>query len=171
MHEYYTAVYKAFAKTSFCQFKTLVSIFCICEHKVYKSLRVSMLKMGITQHRSKKKPTGARYLAARGKRKFEAGTLPTMTKVGSQKTKTIRVKGGNRKMRVLSAEFVNLLDPKTKKFEKVKIVSAKENPANRHFVIRNILTKGAIVETEKGKAKITNRPGQEGAVNAILVTE
>ena len=36
-------------------------------------------------------------------------------------------------------------------------------------VRRNILTKGAIIETDAGKAKITNRPGQEGTVNAVLV--
>jgi len=44
-----------------------------------------------------------------------------------------------------------------------------ENPANRHFVRRNILTKGTIIETVKGKAKITGRPGQEGMVNAVLI--
>jgi len=41
--------------------------------------------------------------------------------------------------------------------------------ANRHFVRRNIITKGAIVRTEAGDAKITSRPGQEGAINAVLI--
>ena len=31
------------------------------------------------------------------------------------------------------------------------------------------MTKGTIIETEKGKAKITSRPGQEGSINAVLV--
>jgi small subunit ribosomal protein S8e len=33
----------------------------------------------------------------------------------------------------------------------------------------NILTKGTIVETPLGKAKITNRPTQEGMINGILI--
>jgi small subunit ribosomal protein S8e len=32
-----------------------------------------------------------------------------------------------------------------------------------------IVTKGCIVETELGKAKVTSRPSQHGIVNAILV--
>jgi len=58
---------------------------------------------------------------------------------------------------------------RTKKYSKVKIKNVVENPANRHFVRRNILTKGTVVDTDKGKAKITNRPGQEGSINAVLV--
>ena len=77
--------------------------------------------------------------------------------------------GGNRKTRLLSADKANLFDPKTKKHEQVKIKTILENPANRHFVRRNIMTKGCIVETEKGKAKITSRPGQDGIVNAVLI--
>ena len=44
-----------------------------------------------------------------------------------------------------------------------------ENPANRHYVRRNIITKGTIVDTEKGKAIITSKPGQEGCINAKLL--
>jgi len=125
--------------------------------------------MPITQHRSYKKPTGARYVAARGKRKYETGRLPTHTKVGEGKAKTLRSKGGSKKVVMIAANTVNLLDPKTKKCSKVKIKTVLENPANRHYIRRSILTKGTVVETEKGKAKITNRPGQEGTINAVLV--
>jgi len=58
---------------------------------------------------------------------------------------------------------------KKKKYSKVKIVSVVETPSNRHFVRRNIMTKGSFIQTEKGKAVITNRPGQEGTINAVLV--
>ena len=44
-----------------------------------------------------------------------------------------------------------------------------ENKANKDFVRMNILTKGAIIETDLGKAKITSRPGQSGSINAILI--
>jgi len=36
-------------------------------------------------------------------------------------------------------------------------------------VRRNIITKGAILQTDLGKVRVTNRPGQEGVINGILV--
>jgi len=65
--------------------------------------------------------------------------------------------------------MINVYDPKTKKYSKVEIKTVVENPANRHYVRRNILTKGTIVDTSLGKAKITSRPGQEAVLNGILV--
>jgi len=38
-------------------------------------------------------------------------------------------------------------------------------------VRRNILTKGAVVKTEIGLAKVTSKPGQDGIVNAVLMKE
>ena len=46
----------------------------------------------------------------------------------------------------------------------------KENTSNPHYVTRNIMTRGAVVQTEIGLAKITSRPGQDGVINAVLVT-
>ena len=83
----------------------------------------------------------------------------------------VGVRGGNIKVKLLSVEEVNLYDPKEKKYSKVKIKSVLENPANRHFVRRNIITKGTIVDTEKGKAKVVSRPGQTGVLNAVLIKE
>ena len=125
--------------------------------------------MVINQRRSKRSATGSRYRSARKKRLFEAGGLPTQTKLDESKKKVIRTRGANKKVKTLSDSVVNLADPKTKKATKVKITGVVENPANRHFVRRNILTKGTVIETEKGKAKITSRPGQEGTINAVLI--
>ena len=125
--------------------------------------------MVVTHHRSKRKTTGGRYIAARKKRLFEKGRDPTLTKLGKTKKKKVRTKGGNIKISLLKSDTANLFDPETKTYCKVKIKSVLENPANRHFIRRNILTKGAVIETEKGRAKITSRPGQEGSINAILV--
>ena len=125
--------------------------------------------MAISQARPRRKQTGALYKDYRKKRKCELGRLPALTKVGTKRAKNVRTMGGNRKTRLLSADKANLFDPKTKKHEQVKIKTILENPANRHFVRRNIMTKGCIVETEKGKAKITSRPGQDGIVNAVLI--
>jgi small subunit ribosomal protein S8e len=36
-------------------------------------------------------------------------------------------------------------------------------------VRRNIITKGAVVDTDIGHVKITSRPGQSGALNGIKV--
>lgn len=115
-------------------------------------------------------PTGGIYKPARGKRRFEMGREPSHTGIAvKDNIKVIHTKGENLKVRVVSAHIINLFDPKTKKFQKVEVKTVAENPANRHFIRRNIITKGAIVTTELGKARITSRPGQHGTVNAVLV--
>lgn len=128
-----------------------------------------MVNLAITQSRPRRSLSGSRYIAYRKKKLHETGGNPTLTKMAPTKLKASRIKGSNLKHKLLSAEYVNLADPKTKKIEKVKVTTVVKNPANRNFVRRNILTKGTIVETEKGKARITSRPGQEGTVNAVLV--
>ena len=125
--------------------------------------------MAITQRRSKRSATSSRYKKNRSKRLSEQGRVPSLTKVDKRKLKVIRTLGGNYKQILLNENMVNLLDKKTKKYSKIKIVSVAETPANRHFMRRNIMTKGCIIQTEKGKAVITNRPGQEGTINAVLV--
>ena len=119
----------------------------------------------------KRKVGGSKYKRFRDKRKRELGRNPTNTKV-SEKRKIVKIKtyGSNEKIRVLKTGIANVLDPKTKKYQKVKINKVAENKSNRHFARRNIITKGAIIETELGKAKVTNRPGQEGTINAILIS-
>ena len=72
-------------------------------------------------------------------------------------------------MRVLVAEYANVLNQKDKTYRKSKIKTVTENTANRHYVRRNIITMGSVVETELGKARITSRPGQDGTVNAVLL--
>jgi len=126
--------------------------------------------MVVTQHRSVRKATGGRYISSRKKRLYELGRAPTHTKVGKTKRKQVRTKGGRLKIKILEAEYANVLDPKTKKYEKSKIVTVSKTPANLHFARRNILTKGTILETEKGKVKVTSRPGQDGVVNAVLIS-
>lgn len=125
--------------------------------------------MAISQHRSKRKSTGGRYKKSRDKKAFELSRAPTLTKVGEMKKKKIKTLGNIGKTVLLNANIVNLYDPKNKKYEKSKIITVIECPANRHYVRRNIITKGTIIETDKGKARVVSRPGQEGSINAILV--
>jgi len=125
--------------------------------------------MAISQRRSKRSATSSRYKNNRGKRSAEQGRVPSLTKVDERKLKVIRTLGGNHKQILLNDNTANLFERKTKKYTKVKIMSVVETPSNRHFVRRNIMTKGSFIQTEKGKAVITNRPGQEGTINAVLV--
>ena len=125
--------------------------------------------MVIIQSKSKRKPSGGRYRARRKKRQYEMGRLPSLTKLGGRRLKLIRIMGAHQRARLLGTDTANVLDPKTKKYEQVKIKTITENPANKHFVRRNIMTKGTIIDTEKGKARITSRPGQDGTVNAVLI--
>ena len=125
--------------------------------------------MAVIHKRPKRKVSGGRYISFRKKRIFEMGSLPTLTKLKERKNKSVRTKGGNTKYRLLSENMINVYDPKTKKCSKIKVKNILENPANRHFVRRGIMTKGTIIETEKGKARITNSPGRENVVNAVLI--
>jgi len=125
--------------------------------------------MAISQKRPKRKPSGGRYRHWRKKRLRELGNLPSFTKLGKKVVKTVRTMGNNSKRVLLAGEIANVFNPKEKKYEKLKIETILENPANRHFIRRNIITKGTIVKTEKGKARVTNRPGQEGNINAVLI--
>ena len=125
--------------------------------------------MAISQYRPKRKVSGGIYISYRKKRKFEFGSEPRNTKIDINKKKKLRISGGNVKNVLLSAEIANVFDGK--KYNKSKIKAVLENSANRHFVRRNIITKGAVIDTELGKAKVTSRPGQDGLVNAVLVKE
>jgi len=126
--------------------------------------------MVITHTKSKRSSAGARYHAHRKKKLYEKGSEPSLTRIGKRRVKKITGTGGNKKTKLFLTETANVLDPKTKKYEKTKIKAVLENPANRHFIRRNILTKGAVIDTDKGKAKITSRPGQDGTINAVLVS-
>lgn len=123
----------------------------------------------VQKGRQGRKPTGGLYKKFRGKKRFELGREPTLTKIGEQKVELIKTKGGGQKARVVVAKYANVLDPKTKKYSKAEIKIVTDCPANRHFVRRNIIVKGAIIETSLGKAVVTSRPGQDGTVNAVLV--
>jgi small subunit ribosomal protein S8e len=122
------------------------------------------------QSKSNRKPTGGRYTSSDTKRIHQKGRLPSNTRIGEQQdARSTRTIGGNSRTRMVYADRLNLFDPKTKKHVKAKIKTVVKSDANRHFVRRNILTKGTVVETDKGKAKITSRPGQEGMINAVLM--
>lgn len=124
--------------------------------------------MAILQDRSLRKPSGGRYKSTRARRLAQTGNNPSLTTLGEKRVRVKRTRGGHKKKSLLSIDVVNLLDPKTGKHSKVKIKTVKEVKANSNYVRRNIITKGTVIDTEKGLAIITNRPGQEGHINATL---
>lgn len=125
--------------------------------------------MALWQGKSKRKPSGGRLKLSRGKRKFEIGREKQFTKVGPMSLKKYRTKGANTKIRMLSADYANVMDRKTNKVTKAKIINVKSNPANPNYVQRNIINKGTTIETDMGDAIVTSRPGQSGTVDAVLV--
>ena len=120
------------------------------------------------QGRSRRRYTGAKIKASRGKRKYELGRESADTHVNEIKRKNISTTGGNRKVRLLQCNVANVTDSEGNT-QKSTIETVVENVANEHYVRRNILTKGSIVKTALGNARITSRPGQDGVVNAVLI--
>ncbi|UCE75474.1 MAG: 30S ribosomal protein S8e [Methanomassiliicoccales archaeon] len=127
--------------------------------------------MGLWQGKSQRKPSGGRLRHARKKRKFEIGAEAQTTTIGKERKKFARTRARNQKVRVLSAQKANVVIPKKKQVKSTKIISVLENPSNPHYVQRNIITKGAIIQTEIGRARVTSRPGQDGIINAILISK
>ena len=125
--------------------------------------------MSESHGKSKRTKTGAKHRNKRDKIKAELGRKTQKVTIGDTKRIADKARGGNKKLGLRHAGEINVLDPKTKKIKKAKIIDVQENPANRHYERMNILTKGAVIKTDLGNARITNRPSQEGVVNGILV--
>ena len=125
--------------------------------------------MAIWQGSSLRKPSGARSRRNKNKRNAEFRRNPAETRIGDEVKKEIVARGNCTKTRATVAKRINVIDPKDNSSKNVEMLTVLENGANSHFVRRNIITKGAIVETEIGKAKITSRPGQKGIVNGVLI--
>lgn len=125
--------------------------------------------MARSQRRSRRKYTGMKYKHFRKKRKRELERPPINTVIDKDRKKQQRVWGGNKKLKLFATAFINLTDPSSNKTSKVKILKFESNAASKDLNRRHILTKGTIVETERGKAKITSRPGQHGVINGVLI--
>ncbi|MBI4182012.1 MAG: 30S ribosomal protein S8e [Candidatus Aenigmarchaeota archaeon] len=121
--------------------------------------------------RSRRAPTGKLLHPLRKKRRQDRGLEFLETAISPRKARPTRALGGRVKQKLLSAEVANVVDPQTHRAVQAKIITVQGNPANPHYIRRNILTRGAIIKTDKGLARVTSRPGQDGVVNAVLVQE
>ena len=117
----------------------------------------------------KRKRTGGRKRVYRVKRNFEKGSFPAETTLGEPKRRNTRGRGGKMKTKVLSDKFASVTDPKSGKTEKTEILRVVKNRANVDYNRRGVITKGAEIETSLGLARVTSRPGSDGAINAILI--
>jgi small subunit ribosomal protein S8e len=121
------------------------------------------------QGRSKRKRTGGRLRPFRNKKRYQLGREPAETTVGEPRFQVIDSRGNGTKTRVLSTNVANVsVDGETVEAEITNVV---DTPANINYIRRNIITKGAIIETSEGQARVTSRPGQTGQVNAVAVDE
>lgn len=117
----------------------------------------------------KKKLSGGRKRAHRKKRRFESGSFPAETVVGERKLKIDRGRGGTLKTRSLREKQANISNIETGKTEKTMILRVVRNPASVDYDRRGVITKGTVIETKLGLARVTTRPGQDGLINAVLV--
>jgi len=114
-----------------------------------------------------RKISGGKYRKRRKKKMYELPGQRREVRLGPEKRKNKKVLGGNKKTFLLKANMVNVRIGG--KIQKLGIRNVLETPSNRFLARQNILSRGTIVQTEKGKVRITNRPSQEGMVNGILV--
>lgn len=117
--------------------------------------------------RSTRKRTGGRLRPFRKKKKYELGNESTETQVGEQKLKVVDTQGNTTKFRAVTTDVASVADGG--EVAEATIDNVAENPSNPNYARRNIITKGAVLETSEGRARVTSRPGQDGQVNAVAV--
>jgi small subunit ribosomal protein S8e len=118
--------------------------------------------------RTKQSGSGGKRRMASDKRLAQYGGFFSKTKLGAKgATSPRKMKGGKTRAAAKTALHANVADGKTVK--KAKITEVVESMADRHHARENIITKGTIIMTDLGKCRVTSRPGQHGAVNAVLL--
>ena len=116
-----------------------------------------------------RKVSGGKYHRQRKRRLFEMHHAERAVTLGAIKRKQLRMRGGSTKTILLKADAANVIVGN--KTQRAQIINVESTPQNPFLARQNRLMKGALIETSLGKARITNRPSQEGCVNAVLVEE
>ncbi|OYR37951.1 30S ribosomal protein S8e [Halorubrum sp. Ib24] len=119
------------------------------------------------QGRSTRKRTGGRLKHASNKKRHQLGREPAETTVGETRVQYIDSRGTERKIRALSTNVAQVADGG--EVSEADIENVVDNPSNVNYARRNIVTKGAVIDTSAGRARVTSRPGQTGQVNAVLI--
>lgn len=143
----------------------------ICRIKE-NSLSRKVFKAYLFLHSMKagRKASGGRYIKPKKRKLAGKAGQARIVKLGDNSRKVLRRRGGQKKLVLFQDNTVNLASKeKSKKSTKTTIKNVLETPSNTFLARQNVLVKGAIIETELGKARITNRPSQEGNVQAVLI--
>ncbi|MFH0808129.1 MAG: 30S ribosomal protein S8e [archaeon] len=114
-----------------------------------------------------RKTSGGRYKKPKKKKLTGRQGQTRIVKIGETKTKLLKGRGNTTKVVSFLNNIANVMAKGKAKKSIIKNVI--ETPSNLFLARQNILIKGAIIETELGKAKITNRPSQEGNIQAKLI--
>jgi len=125
--------------------------------------------MAIWHRRSNRTNTGSRLRRFRSKRKYEMGRTPTETLMGETKRRIVDSRGKVKKTPALRIKLANVTDPAKGVTFRAEIQDVETNPANMDYQRRKVITRGTIIKTTKGRARVTNRPGQDGILNAVLI--
>lgn len=126
----------------------------------------SIMKKSI-ENLSGRKYTGGRKIAMRSRRKFEIDRYPNEAVIGSNVKVTRRVRGDNSKTALKTVELANVSNVEENKTTRLKILRVIKNTANKDYERRGVITKGTVIETELGLARVISRPGQVGLINAV----
>jgi small subunit ribosomal protein S8e len=117
---------------------------------------------------TKQKKTGGKKRAFRTKRIYDQGGYTVESELADIERKKVSGRSKITKTKIVKTNYVNVSNPQTGITERLQILEVISNPANADYNRRRVITKGAIIRTEKGIAKIVSRPGQDGALNAIV---
>lgn len=110
---------------------------------------------------------GRRRGKQRDKKLAHYGGEFTSTGVAEKEMKkNVRKRGGKTRTKLKKALVVNVLGEKGTKKAKILGVLESHKP---EYVRRNIITKGTVINTDIGKVRVTNRVGQDGIVNGVLI--
>jgi len=105
--------------------------------------------MGISRDKlHKRRATGGRRKVLRGKRKFELGRAPALTKLGEKRIHLIRTRGGHHKHRALRLNEGHFVWPGEAATKRSRILNVVYNATSNELVRTNTLVKGAIVQID-----------------------
>ncbi len=112
--------------------------------------------------------TGGKRKKFRDKKLAQMGGVFTSTQVSTKDERVARrARGGSSRLKLKKAQTVSVSTSQGVKKAHIIAVVESHNP---DFVRRNVITRGAILTTKEfGKVKVTNRVGQDGVINAVVV--
>ncbi|MFA5049658.1 MAG: 30S ribosomal protein S8e [Candidatus Micrarchaeia archaeon] len=112
---------------------------------------------------------GKRRGKQKDKKKCHYGRESSFTRIAEkEERKKVCGRGNTEKIKLKKAQYVNVSNGGVVKKTKILAVLESQIP---DYVRRNIITRGAIVNTEMGKVRITNRVGQDGIINGTIVKD